>query len=465
MMPPPFAGDGDPGDEAPAPEPAFEPAPPPGPAFEPVLPPMIAPPPVDELVDAAAAPAPAIGGDLRNATEPATPLGGLTDPARAARLRAAAADRAARQRLRGIVRDARAHAQAILDGTPPVRAALKLTDVPTRDAELEKALKEFRRGALDEIAAIENLRIAARKVLDGNPGVYDAIGDAVTNLETAWARARRSLDQIRTADAAEAASLLDDLDEDVGTMLWQAAVVTMPSRVNEHLVTLDVGGQLDFGEAFSDELPTAPARRRFLQILKSHPGSVTGEVDVERGVIYKAATGPRRIFSYVLLVLLVGPGAWLFIGFLTAGSSWLGVPATWLFATNRHDELWAAYLFVVAGVLFHLLVEAVKQAQRSTDQAFLALGHWLTWIHVRETSLAITVLTMWMVPIGLALTLPAKIDVPTAFFAGYSIDSIIGIFLTRFDGLAKTSDDALLKRLRPTEPATAAGATVTVPTA
>jgi hypothetical protein len=287
----------------------------------------------------------------------------------------------------------------------------------------------------------------------------------VTNLETAWARARRSLDQIRTADAAEAASLLDDLDEDVGTMLWQAAVVTMPSRVNEHLVTLDVGGQLDFGEAFSDELPTAPARRRFLQILKSHPGSVTGEVDVERGVIYKAATGPRRIFSYVLLVLLVGPGAWLFIGFLTAGSSWLGVPATWLFATNRHDELWAAYLFVVAGVLFHLLVEAVKQAQRSTDQAFLALGHWLTWIHVRETSLAITVLTMWMVPIGLALTLPAKIDVPTAFFAGYSIDSIIGIFLTRFDGLAKTSDDALLKRLRPTEPATAAGATVTVPTA
>jgi len=228
---------------------------------------------------------------------------------------------------------------------------------------------------------------------------------------------------------------------------------------------LDVGGQLDFGEAFSDELPTAPARRRFLQILKSHPGSVTGEVDVERGVIYKAATGPRRIFSYVLLVLLVGPGAWLFIGFLTAGSSWLGVPATWLFATNRHDELWAAYLFVVAGVLFHLLVEAVKQAQRSTDQAFLALGHWLTWIHVRETSLAITVLTMWMVPIGLALTLPAKIDVPTAFFAGYSIDSIIGIFLTRFDGLAKTSDDALLKRLRPTEPATAAGATVTVPTA
>ena len=409
-------------------------------------------------------PALATGAHLHAATEASTPLGRLVDPDKAARSRAAAKDRAARQRLRGLVRDARAHAQAILDGTPPIRAALKLTDVPARDAELEKVLEEFRRTALEEIAAIKALRTAARKLLEGNPAVYDSIGDAVTNLETAWARARHSLGRLRSANPAAVGSLLDAIEADVGTMLWQAAVVTMPSRVNEHLATLEVGGQLDFGEAFSDELPTAAARRRFLEILQSHPGSVTGEVDVDRGVIYKAANGPRRVFSYVALILLIGPGAWLFIGFLTTGSSWLGVPANWLFPTNRHDELWVAYVFVVAGVLFHLLVEAVKQAQRSTDKAFLALGHWLTWIHVRETSLAITVLTMWIVPIGLALTVPDKIDVPTAFFAGYSIDSIIGIFLTRFDGLAKTSDDALLKRLRPAEPATASAPTVTMPT-
>jgi len=44
---------------------------------------------------------------------------------------------------------------------------------------------------------------------------------------------------------------------------------------------------------------------------------------------------------------------------------------------------------------------------------------WLTWIHVRETSLAITILTMWVIPIGLALALPGqRISVETAFFAG-----------------------------------------------
>jgi uncharacterized protein involved in cysteine biosynthesis len=148
---------------------------------------------------------------------------------------------------------------------------------------------------------------------------------------------------------------------------------------------------------------------------------------------------------------------------VTTGSSWLGVPANWLFATDRQNELWAAYIFVVGGVLFHLLVEAVKQAQRSTDKAFLALGHWMTWIHVRETSLGITILTMWIVPIGLALTLSEEISPVTAFFAGYSIDSIIGVFLTRFDGLAKSSEDAMLKRLRPAEPAPSTTA-VTVPT-
>ncbi len=238
-------------------------------------------------------------------------------------------------------------------------------------------------------------------------------------------------------------------------MMWQAAVVSMPPRVNAHLETLDVGGQLDFNEAFADELPAEPARRRFLEILQSHPGSVTGAVDAERGVIYKAAQGPRRIFSYVLLLVLVGPAALAFINFATTGSGELGVPLDWLFkGESRQPELWSAYVFVVLGVVFHLLVEAVKQAQRSTDKAFLALGHWLTWIHVRETSLAITILTMWIIPIGLALALPGqRIGVETAFFAGYSIDSIIGIFLTRFDGLAKTSSDALLKRITPTPPA------------
>ena len=115
MMPPPFAGDGDPGGS-------------PGPgtrlrAGSASRTRLRADPAADGRAAtvrragrAAAAPAPAIGGDLRDAAEPATPLGGWTDPARAARLRAAAADRAARQRLRGIVRDARAHAQAILEG-------------------------------------------------------------------------------------------------------------------------------------------------------------------------------------------------------------------------------------------------------------------------------------------------------------------------------------------------------------
>ena len=78
-------------------------------------------------------------------------------------------------------------------------------------------------------------------------------------------------------------------------------------------------------------------------------------------------------------------------------------------------------------------------------------------------SLAVTVLTMWVVTIALGLNMP-KVDPSTAFFAGYSIDSVIGVILTRFDGLAKTSDDALLKRLTPTAPAAASAATGAVPT-
>ncbi len=432
---------------------------------------MTMPPPDGELDNATAeaAPAPAFEDaelDRPRAVDSAAPdsssPGFGPAPTEAARARDAAArarDRAARQRLRGLVRDVRAHAQAIVDVLPPVRTALALTDEDARDKELKEALLEFRHITRERIRSIDLCRTDARAVLDAAPSVYDASGDTVTSLETAWERAKRALDRMASGDAAVVRARLDQVDEAIGQMLWQAALITMPPRVNAHLETLDVGAQLDFGDAFADELPTATARRRFLEILQSHPGSVTGEVDAERGIIYKAAHGGRRIFSYVLLLALIGPLALLFINFVASGSRELGVPGDWLIkGPNRQAELWGAYLFVVFGVVFHLLVEAVKQAQRSTDKAFLALGHWLTWIHVRETSLAITILTMWAIPVGLALTLPGTIGTETALFAGYSIDSVIGIFLTRFDGLAKTSSGNLLSRLTPSTSGTPASA-------
>lgn len=449
MPPPPIGGEPEdepaPAAEVTAGEPAFE--------------------PFDDRAFAEEAPPPAASPAPEPAWEPAprpSPEGGPAGAAAAVGSRPAstayARDLAARQRLRGLVRDVRAHAQAILDALPAVRAALALTDEVARDAELADALRELRHVARERIHAIDLCRRDARAVLDAVPAVYDAQGDTVTNLETAWERAKRAIDRMSGKDAAIVRARLDEVEAAIGGMMWDAALVTMPPRVNAHLATLDVGGQLDFAQAFSDELPTASARTRFLEILQSHPGSVTGAVDAERGVIYKAARGPRRVLSYVVLLALAGPLALLFINFATSGSKELGVPADWLFTgDNRQAELWNAYVFVVLGVVFHILLEAVKQAQRSTNRAFLALGHWLTWIHVREMSLAITVLTMWAIPIGLALTLSdERIGVETAFFAGYSIDSIIGVFLTRFDGLAKSSSEAVLQRITPTPPASSA---------
>jgi hypothetical protein len=429
MPPPPIEGDS--GDEA------AEESAPPEPAFDR---------PFRERPMGMPAPEPAA-----TAAPPPVLAGEAGPPTRQQAAEAPRGDDAARQRLRGLVRDARAHAQAILDELPAVRTALALTDEAARDAELADALRELRHVARDRIESIDQCRREGRAVLDAAPAVYDAIGDAVTNLDTAWERARRALERLSGKDAAIVRARLDEVEAAITRMMWEAALVTMPPRVNAHLATLDVGGQLDFGEAFSDELPTDSARKRFLEVLRSHPGSVAGAVDAERGVIYKAAQGPRRVFSYVLLLVLAGPLALLFINFVASGSSQLGVPRDWLFAgANRQSELWNAYVFVVLGVVFHLLVEGVKQAQRSTNKAFLALGHWMTWIHVREMSLAITILTMWAIPIGLALTLSGdRIDVATAFFAGYSIDSIIGIFLTRFDGLAKSSSQAVLTRISP----------------
>jgi hypothetical protein len=97
-------------------------------------------------------------------------------------------------------------------------------------------------------------------------------------------------------------------------------------------------------------------------------------------------------------------------------------------------ELLGAYLLVLAGAVLHLVVENVKQGQ-SGNVPILAIGDGLECLHLRWAGLGLSFLPVLVTVIGLRI-LGAGNDpdeLTVYVFAGYSVDSVSGLFLTRFD--------------------------------
>jgi hypothetical protein len=358
----------------------------------------------------------------------------------------------AQYRLFGLVRDIRVEAQHVSRALEPARRALALSNEATRVTELNAVLPEI--GAvLDESRLEVGARLAAlRGLVEGQPRVYDEAGDAIAEIENQWRALERALawgDQ-PMPDAVSAR--LSQVDGYVSGIEWQAAILTIPVRVRQHLKTKRVGGQLHFHDAFRDEVDDEGQRVALLGYLREHAASFQGVVDVPTGVIYRiGATPARRAASWVAVIGLATAGAYLFVYVLTHG-----IPAIQLTFSGvdgigeaRFPELMGAYWALLIGAIAHVVVEAIKQDQRSDPIAFRALADWFVWVHVRETALIVGVLSLYAILVGLALLMPKAGDLTfvAAFGAGYSFDSILGLFVTRFDGSGKAAAELVSGRL------------------
>ena len=79
---------------------------------------------------------------------------------------------------------------------------------------------------------------------------------------------------------------------DLSRALVQAARITLPHRLRDHLRQLHIGEALDFGREFADELPEPAQRDEILRWLARHPRVVDGVIDADKGLIWRAS--PRR---------------------------------------------------------------------------------------------------------------------------------------------------------------------------
>lgn len=79
----------------------------------------------------------------------------------------------------------------------------------------------------------------------------------------------------------------------------------------------------------------------------------------------------------------------------------------------------------------------LKAAQAQTRPSFQALNDWVLWVHVQESQVRNGIFEVFLGFILLAFGVP-KLDWSSAFFAGYSIDSVTELFLERFQAVVKT---------------------------
>ncbi|MEO7970144.1 MAG: hypothetical protein ABI698_02515 [bacterium] len=225
-------------------------------------------------------------------------------------------------------------------------------------------------------------------------------------------------------------------------IIYQCASLTLSPRVNDTMKNLRVGQPLDFDFVFGSELPRGVDKRKRLLLELAQEGGVLGSavVDVEQGVIYKVAESRaeqrRSAYKLIALVLLAGAIAPLAL-------EWAGTLTNHLqFSWPDLPRLYMLYVVVFLGAGAHVAIDALKASRAQTRPDFQAMNDWILWLHVRYISILWGLAWVLLGYILLILAMP-KLELASAFFAGYSIDSITGLFLARFETTVKTNTQAL----------------------
>jgi hypothetical protein len=240
----------------------------------------------------------------------------------------------------------------------------------------------------------------------------------------------RALDTIRL--------VRDKLDGIVYTCL----AITLAPDINDRLLNLDVGQPLDLEFVYGQDFPrdSAMRKRLILEVAQERKVIASGCFDAETGVIYRIAPTlkeRRRCLWHVSGLILLGV-------LLAAGACFVGLllPA-WPIKAYRYSTL-ANYVSLFFGAGAHLLIQALKQNRAQTKPSFTAMDDWLLWLHVHEKPVLYGIL--WADLGFLLLTFMVHgMDWRGAFAAGYSIDSITDLFLTKFEAVIGNAATQLKK--------------------
>ena len=218
---------------------------------------------------------------------------------------------------------------------------------------------------------------------------------------------------------------LGEVEQSIYSLAVTAQILTFPDLVNQKLLDMQTGEKLDFFHEFSDEF----YKQEFLpiawQYLREHPHRINGFM-TENGIIYRASPSVPHWLSLILISGIVAAGFLLI---------WLVKILPFDIRLPSLPVLFLGYIAVMVGGLVHTFVDVWKLYQTKPDYAMNIIGNGVLWVHVKQVSIILGILTLWAGFIIL-IAIQQIENVGAAFLAGYSIDSFVGLFLVRFTDTA-----------------------------
>jgi hypothetical protein len=341
----------------------------------------------------------------------------------------------------GLLREIRAAARYLQNTADDALAQASKLDPTTRDAFLAAALDAALLTRVDGV--ISGGLSDIKQVFGADVTEYEWCSDKVITIELTW-KDVGNLWPPTKMPFEQAQPRLAEIGAVLDQIIYQCESLTLSPSINDAMDNLRTGQPLDLDFEFGPDLPKSEElkNRLFQELAQESKVIVAGVVDAGQRVIYKAASS-RAVQRWSVVQLGV---AWLVIGLIAVGIVVIAGNSLGHATAKNLGNMLANYVALSVGSGAHLLVEALKAERAQAKPSFQAMHDWILWLHVREYQVlwgfAWLGLGYVLITIGANVT---ALQLYSAFFAGYSIDSLTEVFLQRFSATVKTKTEALLK--------------------
>lgn len=260
-------------------------------------------------------------------------------------------------------------------------------------------------------------------------------GDYAVHIKSEWALLPGKWPE-RGQELDEVSAAFEKISLSLDQVVFLCASLTITPRVNDILENLRVGEAIAFEAAVGESLPrSGQLRTDLLKEVADQDGVLQcGYLDRNSGMIYRvASTRASQWWSLGRVILAASIGLGLVVGscFVSPGDGWPFTKAMWVPQAER-------YTFMIAGAVGHLAIQGVTLARSGKQPVSRPWNDWILWLNAHESQVLLGVLSLIVGFLSLSFTMKDAFTWPTAFFAGYSIDSLTDVVIDRFERLAST---------------------------
>ncbi len=304
------------------------------------------------------------------------------------------------------------------------------------EASTARALRALRPSVVNLIGLIEVCVDALTK-----PEATDRKGasviDAIAKLQYSTLEFKESWhrNELKDEDLLPA---LSDLLRLADAIVESAACIAIPWKLCERLERMNAGATLHFDSVVKEWVTNEKIRDRiWKQLLQFRFIVPNGLADHSTGLLFKCSTRLcRRLTSVGALIGLACAGSWVLL------NDPFGSLFHYLEFEGWKINPW--YCWVLAGVC---LQATVKTMGENRSQGFPPFSEIRDWAHVKEVSIAISILASMAAAITLAYSSPDKVNILSGVSTGYALDHLVKAMASRAPTfLGKNPDVVLLKK-------------------